>query len=211
MSFGMGDIQRLLLNFIQFQGDTSGNTKLKASAVAGASTVVTLPGATTTLVGQDTADTLTNKTLTGSISTDTKRCSAPVTANANAVYANITGLTGFAVVPGTYEFELQLPSTVANGTGGIKYALNYTGTVLSALECTACGYTATAVSVQHTTTATAQADLFTQAAIVINAFIKGTIVVTTGGTIDVQMAQNTSNASNTVALLGGSGRFTRIA
>lgn len=44
-------------------GATSGTSTLKAAAVAG-TTTITLPGSTTTLVGVDTTDTLTNKTLT---------------------------------------------------------------------------------------------------------------------------------------------------
>lgn len=141
---------------------------------------------------------------------DIKRTTAAVTANASTTYANVTGLS-FTVVPGTYRFRLVLPSTVASGTGGIKYAFNYTTAVLSSIEATGLGYTASAVAVQHTTTATAQADLFTQAAVVIMTVVEGTMVVTTGGTVDVQMAQNTSNASNTVALIGGSAEFDRIA
>lgn len=157
-----------------------------------------------------TGGTITGVTLSGQISGNVKRTSASVTANATATYANVTGLS-FTVVPGTYSFNLMLPSTVASGTGGIKYAFNYTTAVLSSIEASARGYTASAVAVQHTTTTTAQADLFTQAAVVIFTEVSGTMVVTTGGTVDVQMAQNTSNASNTIALIGGYGSFTRIA
>jgi hypothetical protein len=46
-----------------FQGSTSGNTTVIATAIAG-TTTLTLPAATDTLVGKDTTDTLTNKTLT---------------------------------------------------------------------------------------------------------------------------------------------------
>jgi hypothetical protein len=49
-------------DFVTFIGDTSGATLLQATAVAG-ETTLTLPAATDTLVGKDTADTLTNKTL----------------------------------------------------------------------------------------------------------------------------------------------------
>jgi hypothetical protein len=52
--------------YATFPGDTSGGTYLKATAVAG-STTLTLPAATDTLVGKDTADTLTNKTLTSPV------------------------------------------------------------------------------------------------------------------------------------------------
>lgn len=138
------------------------------------------------------------------------RATASVTANATTTYGNVTGLTQI-VVPGTYAFNISLPSTVASGTGGIKYAFNYTGTVLSAIDATGQGSTSAAVATQHTTTTTTQTDLFTQAAVVIYTNIVGSMVVTTGGTIDLQVAQNTSNASNTVALLGSSMEFIRVA
>lgn len=138
------------------------------------------------------------------------RTSAAVTKNASAAYANVTGLSQ-TVVPGTYKFSAILPSTVASGTGGIKYCFNYTTAVLSGIEVTATGFTASAVAVQHTTTTTTQTDLFTQAAVVIFTRIEGTMVVTTGGTVDVQVAQNTSDASNTVALVGGTFTLNRIA
>ncbi len=157
-----------------------------------------------------TGGSITGTAISGSISADTKRTSASVTVNASAAYVNVTGLS-FTVVPGTYSFTLQLPSTVASGTGGIKYAFNYTTAVVSSLEATGRGFTAAASATQHTTTTTTQADLFSQAAVVIYTEINGTMVVTTGGTVAVQFAQNTSNASNTVALIGGFGSFTRIA
>jgi hypothetical protein len=157
-----------------------------------------------------TGGTITGATISDQISGNVKRTSASVTANASTTFANVTGLS-FTVVPGTYSFSLMLPSTVASGTGGIKYAFNYTTAVLSAIEATGRGYTASAVAVQHTTTTTTQTNLFSQAAVVIFTEITGTMVVTTGGRVDVQVAQNTSDASNTIALLGGTGSFTRIA
>lgn len=139
----------------------------------------------------------------------TKRCSASVTANTTINYADITGLS-FTIVPGTYEFRCFLPSTVASGTGGIKYCFNYTTAVLSSIESTARGFTASAVAVQHATTVNAQTDLFSQAAIVIFTELTGTMVVATGGIVDIQMAQSVSNSSNTITLLGSSAQFTRI-
>lgn len=192
--------------------DTLTNKTLTAPVISSISNTgtITLPTATDTLVGRATTDTLTNKTITGAINTDTVRSSAAVTANANVTYADVTGLVT-TVVPGTYKFRVVLPSTVASGTGGIKYAFHYVTTVLTSIESTAMGFTAAAVAVQHTTTTTDVADLFSQAAVVILTVIEGTTVVGTGGTIQVQMAQNTSNASNSVALISASLTFNRIA
>lgn len=137
------------------------------------------------------------------------RTSASVTQNASATYADVTGLS-LPVEVGTYKFRCVLPSTVASGTGGIKYCFNYTTAVLSALASSATGFTASAVAVQNVTSTTTQADLFTQAAVVILVVIEGTFTVTTAGTVAVQMAQNTSNASNTVALVGGSLQLQKV-
>lgn len=176
------------------------------------------PNSFATRLSEQTADqvritggTIQGVTISGAISPSTVRTSAAVTANATTTYADVTGLSQ-TVVAGTYKFTAFLPSTVASGTGGIKYAFNYTGgAALSSIEATSQGYTASTVAVQHTTTATSQADLFSQAAVVIFVQIEGTMVVSSGGTITLQMAQNTSNASNTVALVGGTLLLTRIA
>lgn len=137
------------------------------------------------------------------------RTSAAVTKNASTVLADVTGLSG-PVSIGTYYFRAVLPSTVASGTGGIKYAFNYTNAVLGVLEATGMGYTASAVAVQHSTTVTTQTTLFAQAAVVIMTILEGTFTVTTAGTITVQMAQTVSNGSDTVALIGGSFELTKI-
>lgn len=183
--------------------DQTGNTEVIINAAAmGQATTFTLgdPGVTT-------ANILTSKGVGGNNSVIT---SGAVTANGTTTYANVTGLSQ-TVVPGTYRFKLILPSTVASGTGGIKYCFNYTTTVLSSIEATSRGYTASAVAVQHTTTTTTQTDLFTQAAVVIFTEVDGIMVVGTGGTIDVQVAQNTSNGSNTVALINGVFMLSRTA
>jgi len=122
----------------------------KFSTISNTGTL-TLPTSSDTLVGRATTDTLTNKTITAAINTDIKRTSSALTKNASTTYANVTGLST-TVVPGTYRFRCVLPSTVAGGTEGIKYCFNYTTTVLTSIEATGMGYTASAVAVQHTTT-----------------------------------------------------------
>lgn len=185
---------------VSIAGATSGEVTLIPTAISGQNTL-TLPAVTGT-VASTTGSNL--------YVPDLKRTTSSVTANGTTTYANVTGLS-FTVVPGTYQFDCYLPSTVASGTGGIKYAFNYTTAVLSVLQATGVGSTSAASAIQQTQTTTTQTDIFTQAAVVINTVIKGTMVVTTGGTVDIQVAQNTSNASNTIALLGGYAQFTRIA
>lgn len=162
--------------------------------------------------GNIQTDTLNAATsITGVGTVQTYRSTASVTANASTTYADITGLTGIALTAGaTYKFRAVLPSTVASGTGGIKYCFNYTTATLTSLESSGVGNTASAVATQHTTTTTTQTDLFSQAAVVILTIIEGTMVVNVGGTMAVQMAQNTSNASNTVCLVGSSFELSRI-
>lgn len=139
------------------------------------------------------------------------RCTSSLTKNANVTLANVTGLTATVVV-GTYNFRIILNSTVASGTGGIKYAFNYTTTVLSSISATSIGWLSTGFSqLSQVTSTTNQASLFTQAAVIVLTVIEGTMVVSTGGTIDLQMAQNTSNASNTITLVNSSMEFHRIA
>lgn len=159
-----------------------------------------------------TGGTMTGVTTTGGVTNSIVRTSASVTKNASTVYADITGLTFTNIVAGTYRFVAALPSTVASGTGGIKYAFNYSaGMVVGTLGASAFGYTASAVAVQNSSTTTTQADLFTQAAVVIDTLITGTMIVTTGGTITLQVAQSVSDVSNTVALAGGWFQMNRIA
>jgi hypothetical protein len=86
--------------YARFLGGTSGTTLLQATAVAG-STTLTLPAATDTLVGKDTADILTNKTLTAPTITGagaiagvfTGNITGDVTGNADTVTTN-ADLTG---------------------------------------------------------------------------------------------------------------------
>lgn len=186
---------------------------LKKLAAGGGLTITDNGTGTITLAAAAaaiTSGTITGATLSGNINQDIKRTSASVTVNASTTYVDVTGLL-FTVVPGTYRFSLRLPSTVANGTHGIKYAFHYVTTVVSVMEASSTGFAAAAVAAQHTTTATDVADLYSNASVTLFTDIEGTMVVTTGGTVQVQVAQNTSGASNTVALLGGTAELTRIA
>lgn len=178
-------------------GSTSGTTTIVATAAAGSSTLTT-PAVTGTFASTTGSNLYLN---------DLKRSSATITSSSTTL-ANVTGLS-FTVVPGTYKFRI-VAQGVADGTGGIKYALNYTTTALTSLQATSVGTTAAAAATQSTTSTTTQALLFDQAAAVLQVVTEGTMVVSTGGTIDVQVAQHAANASSTT-VLGSTAEFVRIA
>lgn len=183
-----------------YAGSTSGTTIVKASAVAGATTATF--AAVTGTVASTTGSNL--------FVTDVYTSSASVTANATVTPATITGLAGLVAV-GTYRFRAVLPSTVASGTGGIAYNFLLTTAVLSSIQYGATMTTASALQYTQGTTATSGTVIATQAAVVLNTVIEGTFTVSTAGTFTLQMAQNTSNASNSICLIGSSMELCRIA
>ncbi len=155
-------------------------------------------------------------TVAGSIATttgsnlfypDLKRCTAQVDATTTTL-ANVTGLS-FTVVPGTYQFFADI-NTTCGGTGGVKLAFNYTTTVLSAINANALAYTASAVAQSKTTTTTTQTSIVASNTAFTDVVLSGTMVVTTGGTIDLQFAENSANSTSSV-LVGSYMQFTRIA
>lgn len=156
-----------------------------------------------------TGGAISNTTISGTISGATTRSTIQLDKTADTTLANVTGLVA-TVVPGTYMFRLALSGT-ANASGGWKAAFKYTGTVVSALNATAEVFTASAVAVASSTTATDQAPFIASTSAAISALVDGTMVVTTGGTVQLQFAQNASNGAASSIYVGSIMTFTRIA
>jgi hypothetical protein len=132
-----------------------------------------------------------------------------VSKTSNATLENLPGLV-HTVVPGTYQYRLYLQCT-SGASGGTKVAFKYTGTVLSSLVNQSLTATAAANATAQTSTTTDQASLVAQTAANLLVILEGTIVVTTGGTIQAQGAQNASNGTATVFLAGSTFEITRVA
>ncbi len=147
-------------------------------------------------------------TLTGMIYPDTVFCTGAFSQATSATLAAVTGLV-VTVVPGTYRFYINLSGT-AGASGGIKAAFKYTTTALTSLEATGRAFTASAVVVQHTTTTTDETSLIASTTAAISTVIEGRMVVSTGGTVQLEAAQNASDGTATTIAVGSSMTFTRI-
>lgn len=145
---------------------------------------------------------------------DVSYSTAQLSVASSTTLADVTGLTtqvGELVAGARYRFYIHLIGT-ANAAGGIKVALKQNnGLTLTSINSSAQGFTASAVAVQTVTSTTDAASLLASTSAVIKTVIQGTFVVATAGTLQVQAAQNASNASATTVEIGSHMTVTRIA
>lgn len=174
-----------------------------------AGVVLTGPAASGTAATLAGTETLSNKTMTDPIETNTHRSTVQLDKTTDVVLANIVGLVQ-TVVPGTYQYKINLDTT-STANGGVKAAFKYTTAVASALNSIAKAFDAAAVVTARFVTATDQASILDALAATVACEMAGTIVVTTGGTLQLQFAQNTSHADTSSVFVGSSMTFTRLA
>lgn len=143
------------------------------------------------------------------LETQTKRLTADVAFTSSTTLANLGEL--FAdVVPGVYKVNIALQTT-ANASGGAKTAFKFNNSAtLTSIQVTAKTYAAAAVAVARAVTETDQASLSASTSAALAVEIEGTLVVATGGRLNLQGAQNASNGSATTFLIGSTLTLTRI-
>lgn len=191
------------------------NTNTKASPtwvafakLSGTQTLVSPTITTPTITG----GTFTSGTITTPIFSDYKALAATQTFQTNTVAATLTGFS-WTVVPGTYIFEINLPSTMTTN-GGLTVSDKLTTAVLTSLQAQTYAATAsdntTGVSTQVTATADATKLFDSKTAAYTLVTIKGSFVIGTGGTFAIQACQNTSNSDTTSVLLGSYAKLERV-
>lgn len=200
-------------------GVVAGTATASKAVVLGASKeIATITSATITTLTSTTVNATTVAATTGTFTTLTAtainavslvRQTADVTATTNVTLANLTGLSQ-TVVAGTYAYKVKL-QCLSTVNGGTKVAFKYTTATLTSLQNVALAFTASAVAQSRVTSTTDQASLV--AATVANTQIElsGTMVVSAGGTVAVQGAQNASHADTTTFYTGSTFELVRIA
>lgn len=203
---------------LKLLGSSTGATTFTSANAGATNYTITVPAANDTLTAIAATQTLTNKTLTAPVVNDAvlggtiKKCTTEFVAVTGTTGETLTTVVGLAqtVVAGTYKFKIHL-STAATSNSGLKVGFKLTDAVLTSIESVARAFTASGVVVQHSTTATDEAALLGSTTAIINAVLEGTVVVGTGGTMQLEAAQNAAHADETKVLVGSYMEFNRIA
>lgn len=184
-------------------------------------TTMTFPGTSDTVVTLGATQTLTAKTLTsptintGTLSapiysTDMNVCTTQNSTTSSVALTNIVGMVQ-TVVTGSYLVDIVLQMT-SGASGGAKIAFNFTTATLSSTNTVSAAYATTVAPVLlFNTTTTNATSLIAYTGVTTLATIQGNMIFSAGGTAQLQAAQNASNGTATVVLVGSYMKFTRYA
>lgn len=141
---------------------------------------------------------------------DIALCTTAFSTATNTTLANVEGLVTERLQPGTYEVEINLITT-AGASGGVKAALKQsTSGMLSAVSLSVQGLSAAAIANTTFTSTTDAASIIAATTAYVAVRVKGVIVVALPGTLQVQVAQNASDATATTVALRSYMRLQRV-
>jgi len=190
-----------------FNGAQTASAAISVASLT-ASRTFTLPDATTTFVGTDATQTLTSKTLTDPImpgvvlGTDFSKTS-------DTTFATITGFSINATAAGRYIGRVVLDMT-SNAAGGVKVALvGSGGLTATTYRSNSFAYNAGTLT-QGLTTTLGNNEYAVTAVTATKLILEIGLVVNAGGTLNVQFAQNASNAVASTVLAGSSFTLLRV-
>lgn len=193
--------------------DNSGNTTtaITVAAQTGARTyTVADAGGNDTFTMNAATQTLTNKTLTDFINGGSKVCTAQVDVTSSTTLVNVTGLAVALTAGATYNFRARITGT-AGASGGAKVAMVASNSLTAtSVSYTAWNYNAGTINAVTSTTTLGTA-VGGANAVITDIIIEGSIVVAVAGTLNVQIAQNTSNGTATSAYINSNLTVNRVA
>ncbi len=152
---------------------------------------------------------LISPTLSSVTNSDVKVLAADATATSNAALTSLTGFSWTLVAGATYAFRIRgkVGMTV---NGGLAMAFKYTTATIASIAVSATLRTASVFAETQSTTVTDQTKFInSKAAAYIDAELEGSLIVTLGGTLALQFAQETSHSDTTTVYKGLVGEFVR--
>lgn len=142
---------------------------------------------------------------------DVALCTTAFSLSSSTTLANVVGLVTETLEPGTYEFEVNLITT-AGASGGVKVAFKQSvASMLSSINAAVTGISASAIAATTFSSTTDAASIIAATTAYVNVLVKGVVVVSKAGTLQLQAAQNASNGTATTVGVNSSMRFQKIA
>ena len=136
---------------------------------------------------------------------------AALTATSNTTLATVPGLSQSLVAGATYNCAAHLTVTASGASGGLKAGFYAAGSGLTATSASFNGFAWNGTTPVANTTVTGLASNFVaNTAVVTDLYVQGSLTVNTAGTINLQAAQNASNATSTVVGPGSTLQCVRV-
>lgn len=148
----------------------------------------------------------------GALTQDTKKalnsglgdysiCTTAFSLATSTTLANVEGMVTGTLEPGTYEFEINLITT-AGASGGVKAALKQSVSgMITSISASVQGLSAAGIANTTFTTATDAASIIAATTAYVAVRAKGVVVIGLPGTLQLQAAQNASDATATTVAL----------